>query len=101
MHTVWKFPLEITDEQDVTMPEGAEILCVQMQGETPCLWARLHAPSAEGSVPDCHRIRIVGTGHSIPDDALPLSYIGTVQSFGGSLIWHVFEQTRDRQAVTP
>jgi len=31
MKTIWKFELEITDRQGITMPEDAEILCVKVQ----------------------------------------------------------------------
>lgn len=37
--TIWKFPLKITDYQLVVMPECAQILSVQMQYGTLCLWA--------------------------------------------------------------
>ena len=40
--------LEITDEQEVTMPPGSEILCVQMQGgELPCMWAKVDQDTTE------------------------------------------------------
>lgn len=66
------------------MPLDSHILCVQVQGGTPCLWARVdpNAPSV------ARRILVFGTGHSIeghPD------YIGTYQLSGGSLIFHVYE----------
>ena len=39
MKTIWKYPLRIRDWVRLEMPRGAEILCVQVQGLTPCLWA--------------------------------------------------------------
>jgi len=45
--TTWKYPLEITDEQNLMMPEGAEILTAQMQGGTLCLWARKYIATAQ------------------------------------------------------
>ena len=39
MRAIWKYILDITDTQCLDMPDGAMTLCVQMQGETLCLWA--------------------------------------------------------------
>jgi len=85
MNTIWKFPLAVTDEQSVIMPEGAEILCAEVQHEQLCLWALVN-PDA----PKQRRIiEVFGTGHDMPDGCR--KYIGTVQMMHGSLVWHVFE----------
>lgn len=36
---VYKYELEITDEQTIRLPLNAELLTVQMQGDKCCLWA--------------------------------------------------------------
>ena len=36
---VYKYELEITDEQIIRLPFAAEILTVQMQRDKCCLWA--------------------------------------------------------------
>lgn len=36
---IFKYQLETTDIQQVEMQQGAEILCIQTQNETPCIWA--------------------------------------------------------------
>ena len=82
--TIWKFPLEATDEQTIYVPRGAKILSVRTQGETPCLWA-LVDPDAEK---EPTAVRIYGTGHDVPDD--PGEFVGTVFLHGGSLVFHVF-----------
>lgn len=90
MKTIWKFPLVVTDFQELQIPEGADILSVQMQSGGPCIWA-LVSPQA----PKQRRtIQIVGTGHPIEDDAGMASaiFIGTVQMAGGALVWHIFER---------
>jgi hypothetical protein len=89
--TIWKFPLELTDEQFIELPADARILTVQMQrtgvlhAETPCLWAIVDpaAPKVRALV------RIVGTGHLFPD-ADRLTYISTIQMHDGGLVFHVF-----------
>jgi len=85
--SIWKFPLEITDLQEVLMPKGAEILTVQMQEQTLCIWAKVN-PEKEFET-EIRKIRIIGTGHKFNDENL--KYIGTTQMYGGGLIWHVFE----------
>ena len=85
MKTIWKFPLEIKDVQEINLPATAGIMTVQMQGDQPCLWAHLNQQHAFQK----RRIFIVGTGHSIPETNV--RYIGTFQIAGGSLIFHVFE----------
>jgi hypothetical protein len=66
------------------MPEGAEILTVQMQNGEPCLWALVdaHLPTTN------RKILIRGTGH----DASGVGrYISTFQMKGGALVFHAFE----------
>jgi hypothetical protein len=87
MKMIWKFPLRDMGPCEVPMPQGAEILDVQMQNELPCIWAMVdpHAPV------EAKTFVIHGTGHVVGDDT-KLSYIGTVQQ--GTLVWHVFEVMR-------
>lgn len=37
--TIYKYPLDVTDVQEIKLPVGAEILTVQAQNGTLCLWA--------------------------------------------------------------
>lgn len=84
---IWKYQLEITDDQVISMPTGAEILTVQMQNGKPCLWA-LVDPNEETKT--YRLIQIYGTGNPIPDGNR--RYISTIQIFNGDLIFHVFER---------
>lgn len=86
--TVWKFPLHMTDLQDVPLPEGAQLLSAQMQGVTLCLWALVNPKSPARA----RTIEIIGTGN--PCDDVPRKYISTVQMAGGLLVWHVFEREK-------
>ena len=86
MKTIWKFPLQITGCLVITMPEDAEILCVQVQMDAPYIWA-LVDPSA-GKEP--RSFRMFGTGHPI-ETGIDYTYIGTFQVHGGSLVFHLFE----------
>lgn len=84
---IWKFPLEVADQQKVKMPTGAKILTAQMQGDTCCLWALVDEtrPRFEFEIRD---IAIYGTGNPMPDE--PGDYIATFQIMGG-LVFHAFE----------
>lgn len=42
MNTIWKYPLYVQDVQTVEMPDEADILTVQVQGDVPCLWAMVN-----------------------------------------------------------
>jgi hypothetical protein len=86
MKTIWKFPLEVTDSQEVGVPAGAQILDVQVQGGQPCLWAIVHP----GVQTVRRTVRIYGTGHQAPDDLNRADYIGTFQLMGGGLVFHAF-----------
>lgn len=86
MKTIWKFPLEMQDEQVLSVPAGAQALAVQVQAGQPCLWA-LVDPEAP---PAMLSIRIHGTGHPISDGLAGYEHIGTFQLAGGALIFHAF-----------
>lgn len=87
--TIWKYSLQITDRQTVTMPAGAEILDVHEQAGGLQLWAVVD-PDAER---EQRVIEIVGTGGLMPDGPYR-RYLATVQTGGGLLVWHVFEVVR-------
>lgn len=88
MKTIWKYPLEITDEQVVEMPQGANILSVQSQGSQLCLWAIVFPNRASMRE---RTITIYGTGHAMRTDCEE-KFLATVQQDGGALVWHVFER---------
>jgi hypothetical protein len=87
--TIWKYELKIDDLQNVIMPIGAEILSVQMQNETPCLWALVNPDEKDT---DTRYIETFGTGHPVAYDmGSTREFIGTYQTRG--LVFHVFEYT--------
>jgi hypothetical protein len=83
VETIFKYRLANQEEQFVEMPASAQILCVQMQGGLPCLWAQQPRDAALAS----RRILIIDTGWDLPESAT--RYIGTVQN--GPLVWHIYE----------
>ena len=85
---VWKYPLELIYEQLIDLPVDTQILSVQMQNETPTIWALVDSERPKASC----RIRIAGTGHELttadlPDDA---DFLGTIQFSEGQLVFHIW-----------
>ena len=83
--TIWKYQLQITDQQQVFMPKGAVILSAGVDNENKlCIWAAVN-PKAPKHV---RAIRIVGTGNPFEDSDM-YRFVGTVPMY--PLIWHIFD----------
>jgi hypothetical protein len=87
MKTIWKWNIAVTDRQTVNIPEGGEILDVQVQGASMCIWVLVN-PDAQAKP---RTLYVYGTGHTLPD--YPGRYVGTFQIAKGSLVFHLFEET--------
>ncbi len=85
MAAIWKAKLELTDEQDIAVPEGAELLSAREQFDDVCIWFKCNPQNPMTR----KRIRIAGEGHHIPDDGH--RFLGTAKLRGGSLMFHIFE----------
>ena len=83
---IYKYPLELLDEQTIEIPAHAEFLTVQMQYGKLCVWAIVET----NNLNEKEYFLIRGTGYRMPDRPEHLQYLGTVQQDGGALIWHVF-----------
>lgn len=85
---IWKFPVE-PQKAKFEMPKGAEILTVQTQNETPCIWALVNPENEK----ETRYFEIFGTGHNVPVDmGIERKYINTFQLEGGRLVFHLFER---------
>lgn len=83
---IYKYPLEVTDRQEVFMPMGATLLTAQMQHGILQLWSLV---DENEQAETARKIAIFGTGNPMPDD--PSAYLATFQMSGGALVFHVFE----------
>ena len=83
---IHKYPLQVTDEQMVSLPAGCRLLCVQVQHGCPCVWAWVD-PQEERRVNV--RFVTIGTGNPIPAN-IPVRYLGTYQLHDGALVFHLF-----------
>ena len=85
MKTIWKWSIEITDEQVIEVPTGMIPLCVQVQEGTPVIWGEVD-PFQEGR--ERLHIRIHGTGNeSIQEDHTD-QYFGSLQM--PPFVWHIY-----------
>lgn len=82
MMRIWKCSLHLFDTQFVDVPDGAEPVHLELQGEMVCLWVKvnIHAPKIQMEV---HKI---GTGETIPERC---TYLGTVV-MPNKTVWHYF-----------
>jgi len=91
MKKIFKYELETTDYQEIEMPIGAQILCLQTQDEIPHIWALVDTNANK----ELKAFEIFGTGHEVPDRDYPNDdrrrYVGTYQLRKGALVFHCFE----------
>lgn len=85
---IWKFELNTVDTQEVLVPDGAEILTVQVQNEKPCIWALVDINVGWVTI----TIEIFETGNPIEASVLNRTYIGTYQLSRGASVGHVFKK---------
>lgn len=87
MKTIWKFPLSDVTPIRVDMPKGAQLLTVQVQSGTPCLWAIVESENAK----EARYFEIHGTGNLMYENmGVERKYISTFQQ--PPFVWHVFER---------
>lgn len=83
--TIYKYPLEVNDNQIVTMPFGATSLTVAVEHGIPCLWTMVD--TSQPLLPQMVSIR--GTGHPC-DDLDAEDYVGSFYLNDGQFVFHVF-----------
>ena len=87
---ILKFQLGIVDKQFINMPQGAEILSVNIQGnDNLCIWALI---DPNNSLEE-RCFEIFGTGEPIHYDmGIVRHFLGTILTNGNDLVWHCFER---------
>lgn len=80
---VYKYPLEITDEQVIRVSEEHRVVLVGLQHGVPTIWIEVD-PSAPQPP---HRFFVHGTGHPIVPGAV---HVGSFQQ--AAFVWHVYEE---------
>lgn len=82
---IFKYPLLITDEQTIMMPENALIISVATQYGEVCVWALVSPEMPRKPVV----VRVIGTGHEMPS-MRGMKFVGSIMMHEGSLVWHIF-----------
>ena len=85
MQVIYKYPLQITGEQSITVPNNSVLLCVKMQGDVLTAWVK---QDAHPSVYNTHKIRIIATGQPFETMSNRWAYAETVVHNG--LVLHIF-----------
>jgi len=84
MKKIYKYTVGIQSNQYILMSKDAQILSVQFQNDTLCLWAMVN--------PDNPKVRreiaVVGTGHGFDNHEFK-AYLGSVQD--SVYVWHIFD----------
>ena len=84
---IFKYPLFIVDRQVLNIPSPAIILSVIEQFGEPVLYARTWEDAKEYI---SYEILIFGTGNPITWELRNYTFLGTVNTKSGKLIWHIF-----------
>jgi len=88
MRTVYKYDIEVDDRFTLELPKGAEILKVDMQDNTPRLWALVNPKHPT----EKREFRFAGTGHPIEEKNIKyINTFFTVGMLGNELVFHIFE----------
>ena len=87
MKTVYKYTIAPDPTQHIDLPNGAEILKVEMQQNIPCIWVLV---DVDFTHMERRWFRLVGTGQEFEHDERH-QYIGTFLMYEGTLVWHLFE----------
>ena len=86
MRTIFKTKLWFNESyQIVKLPEGFELLSLQVQDHQPTMWyiCDSEAPHVETEIMMC------GTGWNLESEIKKKNYLGTLQN--GPLVWHFFK----------
>lgn len=89
MIKIYKYEIEQTDHQTLTLPRGSKILSIIEQYGKPVIYAIV---DTDVVLTDNYEIIIVGTGHEI-NSILNIMYyvfLGTLSFVEGNLIFHYF-----------
>jgi hypothetical protein len=83
--TIWKYNLQVTEEHILQIPEGSQILSLQLQGTQPVLWVLVD----ESRLPLKRRMYTYSVGKQLTPPPAGQTYVGTYQ-LSPTMAYHVF-----------
>lgn len=86
---IYKYPLRLNSVNVASIPQGARVLTVQTQNETPCLWALVDP----NKILEERIFEIFATGSMLPLSG-NWNYISTFQLENGVYVFHCFEMVQ-------
>lgn len=91
MKAIYKYPLELKDEQTIALPKGAHILSVQWIRGSICIYALVDLDAKEC---EARQFVIISTDQPIASDTTPVvhNFLGTIHNDNQWLVFHVFEK---------
>ena len=97
MKKIFKYILEITDEQELILPMDSKILSVKEQYGDIVVYALVNT-SIKGI--EGYSFIIHGTGHNTIENIDNYIFLGTVKLKEGALMFHVFYDQKDIKSIT-
>ena len=92
MKRIFKYQLDIIDNQIIKLPKGGKILSVHNQNETICIWAEIDDEEKETVGVE---VVIVGTGNPM----ILLggeTFLGTVlHGYQSKFVWHIYYKFKE------
>jgi hypothetical protein len=85
-HVIYKYKILITDEFVLNLPLNSKLLSVAEQDGDMVLYAMVIPELGLHPV----KIRVIGTGNPMPGDMSEYKFLGTVKTYNGRLMWHIF-----------
>lgn len=85
MKVIYKYPLEVTDKQTISMPMDAKIISIQEQKGKPVVWVMTNGKKPMKDVV----FHMVETGKPFLLRDI-LKYLRTIQLLSGNYVMHIF-----------
>lgn len=86
---IYKYPLKVVSEQELSLPAGAKILSCKSQNDAPTIWALVDGNATSN---EKYKVQVIGTGHDakriIGSEFLDTFFVE--QDTESPLVFHVF-----------
>lgn len=96
MRTIHKYPIKMSADFDVVMPEAHKVIHIGRQGSGvdpdagTFMWVEVDNETEVRPF----AFAVVGTGHTIPGGMT--EHVGTWIEHGGFFVWHLYENVQTR-----
>ena len=88
-HKIFKYIIPPQDNCELVLPVGSKILSVAEQRDNIVIYVLVPVSDEELSTKKV-KILVTGTGHTIHESMYEYKFLGTVNMYNGTLMFHVF-----------